>query len=684
VATQQQIEAVLKIEGDYSLISGAATITDISNYAGIGIASPDTVKILLWIQDSTTATFYKNAGYDTANFASPDLQPLAGDDEYSFTLPTDITGAYLQGQYTINMKVQVNEGSTAYPMTGNVIVASSPSSTQTTQLEVSSNLKSQILNGGDIYEITYKGETISYTVGFGETINSFVDNLNAVILNYQFNVNPTGYWATELGTSVASTSTKKWLRINNFVVDTPFTLTFNYIEYAGPQLTNAFKSLYQNITASCNGIVISVAPNVTYNTAVVSVTDNTNYKGYTSLAATLTLYPPPQSGQASQTLVATGSPATLIYSPDPGTYPYTGVWTWTLSSQVTYTDVTGASVTCLVAQDGSFNVVQSQLCKVYCVLKQYRGEVQIALANNMTYAKVQQENLIKAEGDYLLAWTASMCGKPQTEIDAYIASIYALINKTPDCNCGCDDGTSQPLTPTSIINGIDGTDGTIIYSGNGVPAGNLGAVGDYYIDVDTGDWYKKTGASTWTFQVNLKGATGSTGSTGAPGAAGADGVAVLENSYPNASTAGTAWETLGTYQLPAAKLASDGSEITIRTVFTTNAATPAPTQLVRQTFNGSALNTPLNIGFVSDQTTKIIIETRFSRVSNTSAKYEQDVYFCATSFGGNNVTSVFKQSLTTIAGLNFTTTAYDIDADANSDVAGDITLESFEIIYYKK
>lgn len=159
---------------------------------------------------------------------------------------------------------------------------------------------------------------------------------------------------------------------------------------------------------------------------------------------------------------------------------------------------------------------------------------------------------------------------------------------------------------------------------------------------------------------------------------------VLNNTYPNASTAGTAWETLGTYQLPAAKLASDGSEITIRTVFTTNAATPAPTQLVRQTFNGSALNTPLNIGFYAKNITKIIIETRLSRVSNTSVKYEQEVQYCVTSIGGESVAQNYVQSLQTIAGLNLTTTAYDIDADANSDVAGDITLESFETIYYKK
>ena len=60
------------------------------------------------------------------------------------------------------------------------------------------------------------------------------------------------------------------------------------------------------------------------------------------------------------------------------------------------------------------------------------------------------------------------------------------------------------------------------------------------------------------------------------------------------------------------------------------------------------------------------------------------VDFCVESLGGTELAKRYVQSLQTIAGLNFTTTAYDIDADANSDVIGDITLESFEIIYYKK
>lgn len=545
--TSAQIASILQISSDASLISGAAEITDVSNYSSIGIASGDTVKVLLWIQDPTLDTVYKNAGYDAADFTNPDLLPLTTPDSYSFTLPTYTTGDYVQGQYNVNMKVQVTQGS---------------------------------------------------------------------------------------------------------------------------DITEASKQLHMNVCGCCNNIVAVVNGDVSYNTAIVSAIDNTDYGTWTALTNVLTLYPPTNTGSA-QVGTFHGAPATLTYEPPVGTFPYTGVWQWTLSSTISYTDsLSQTTTTCLLTAQGSFSVIQSQLCKVRCLLDKYRTEL---------YAKIRVKSdpareraYLLAEADYLMAFASERCALPQTTIDKYITNIYALTGIDPDCNCGCSDGTSQPLVPTSIVNGTDGADGSQILYGSGVPAGGTGAVGDSYIDTATGDMYLKTGASTWAFKLNIKGTDGDSG------------YAVLYNQYPAASTAGTAWETLATYQLPAAQLATNQDEITIRTVFTTNAASPSASQLVRQTFNGSALNTPLNIGFYASNITKIIIQTRLTRVSNTSAKYEQDVLFCVTGLGGTNITNWYKQDLTTIGTLNFTTTAYDITADGNSVVAGDITLESMEILYYKK
>lgn len=159
---------------------------------------------------------------------------------------------------------------------------------------------------------------------------------------------------------------------------------------------------------------------------------------------------------------------------------------------------------------------------------------------------------------------------------------------------------------------------------------------------------------------------------------------ILANDFPNASTGGTTWEALNTYQIAAGQLSTNGSQLTITSVFTTNASVPAPTQLVRQTFNGSALNTPLNIGFYANNITKIIVETRIVRITNTSIKYVQSVIFCVGGLGGTVVFRTFIQDVQAISGLNLTTTAYDITSEGNSDVIGDITLESFNITYFKQ
>jgi hypothetical protein len=49
---------------------------------------------------------------------------------------------------------------------------------------------------------------------------------------------------------------------------------------------------------------------------------------------------------------------------------------------------------------------------------------------------------------------------------------------------------------TNGANGTNGTNGTAFLSGSGVPAAGLGNNGDTYLDVSTGDLYKKT-AGVW-------------------------------------------------------------------------------------------------------------------------------------------------------------------------------------------
>jgi Collagen triple helix repeat (20 copies) len=67
------------------------------------------------------------------------------------------------------------------------------------------------------------------------------------------------------------------------------------------------------------------------------------------------------------------------------------------------------------------------------------------------------------------------------------------------------------------IQGVPGAAGAKWLSGTAAPTGATGAVGDWYLNTTTSDAYEKTGASTWTLRVNLKGAQGIQGVQGVQG-----------------------------------------------------------------------------------------------------------------------------------------------------------------------
>jgi hypothetical protein len=74
-------------------------------------------------------------------------------------------------------------------------------------------------------------------------------------------------------------------------------------------------------------------------------------------------------------------------------------------------------------------------------------------------------------------------------------------------------------------------------TGLGPPAAATGNVNDWYIDTSNGDFYEKTGTSTWTKRGNMKGPAGAQGPTGAQGAQGPQGPAGTFPSYAILQTA---------------------------------------------------------------------------------------------------------------------------------------------------
>src|SRR5215471_2485731 len=81
----------------------------------------------------------------------------------------------------------------------------------------------------------------------------------------------------------------------------------------------------------------------------------------------------------------------------------------------------------------------------------------------------------------------------------------------------------QGPTGATGAQGAAGTPGEKWFTGSGVPAAGTGAVGDWYLDAATGDYYEKTGAAAWTLRGNLRGPQGAQGATGATGSQGIQG-----------------------------------------------------------------------------------------------------------------------------------------------------------------
>ena len=82
------------------------------------------------------------------------------------------------------------------------------------------------------------------------------------------------------------------------------------------------------------------------------------------------------------------------------------------------------------------------------------------------------------------------------------------------------DNTISQFTVTNGINGengIDGTHGSIIYTGSGEANEALGKINDLYINTSNGYLYRKTSESSWTYQLTIKGANGNDGKDGVRG-----------------------------------------------------------------------------------------------------------------------------------------------------------------------
>lgn len=130
---------------------------------------------------------------------------------------------------------------------------------------------------------------------------------------------------------------------------------------------------------------------------------------------------------------------------------------------------------------------------------------------------------------------------------------FSLSNLT--AGTGIAISNSSGSITVSATGGV-GPAGSQILTGSGIPSGGLGVVNDFYLNTTNGNYYLKTGASTWTLQANLTGPAGPAGATGPTGATGPSGASPFSlngsDAYYTAGRVGIGVTT------PAAKLEVNG------------------------------------------------------------------------------------------------------------------------------
>jgi hypothetical protein len=103
-----------------------------------------------------------------------------------------------------------------------------------------------------------------------------------------------------------------------------------------------------------------------------------------------------------------------------------------------------------------------------------------------------------------------------------------------------DFGTQQLMSvPYALYAKASGAQLNQWRYGNTVPVNSLGVLGDFYLDVVTGNVYYKNSTTTWVLTGNIKGPVGPSGQTGAQGAQGIQGATGAQGNQGNQGVTGT-------------------------------------------------------------------------------------------------------------------------------------------------
>lgn len=231
--------------------------------------------------------------------------------------------------------------------------------------------------------------------------------------------------------------------------------------------------------------------------------------------------------------------------------------------------------------------------------------------------------------------------------------------------CGCGNNCTVPT-------GTPGTPGSVWHNDVGVPANNLGVVGDYYLNTTNGDVYKKTATSTWTLQGNIKGATGATG---------ASGTTVIYDDWTAVQNSNTlVFEDLKTTG-SAVPILADGDSLHIETGFTILIPTVTPPYIrLKLLYGNIVLYSAISLPVTSSSTITLNWQADVVRISDLLLRFKSNIQFVSGAGSVQNVESYFTNSDTATPSL---TTGSIIKTQVRSIASMDTECNYLRISYYK-
>ena len=354
---------------------------------------------------------------------------------------------------------------------------------------------------------------------------------------------------------------------------------------------------------------ISITKSFDCRTAKLTVVDTSGYLGVNAS----TSYSPVSTNR-TLTLTAPVNPDGTGYSPTSNTTTatsleltniYTGMWTIGVYTELFYTLSSFFSVIAGVQRAETIDVqCDDCVCSYFTCIDNLWDKYYAALNRNITRANTIRAIMVELNHTWMLYQMASQCGYDTTDYCAKIVELAAA----DDCTCtSTDTGLSVAVVPWG--SGATGTaiTGAKWYNDSGAPSSLLGDTDDYYLDDDTGNYYKKVSGS-WVLQGSLKGSASSwlNGTTTPAGALGSVGDYYLDTVTKEyfEKTGTTTWTSLGylmtlfkihgdmtqsaliatgvaqvlkTYTLPADTLLTVGDEIIIEAYLSMRAIAGAST-----------------------------------------------------------------------------------------------------------